>query len=60
VASGPTARDIGEHRQDRQFIIVVPKNERIVPEKDEGECDDEQSGREGAEEMIAPAVRSDS
>ena len=60
VAFGPGARYIGEHRQDRQFIIVVPKNERIMPEKDEGECDDEQSGREGAEEMIAPAVRSDS
>ena len=31
----PTARDIGEHRQNRQFIIVIPKNERIMPEQDE-------------------------
>jgi len=37
----PTSCDIGEHRQDRQFIIVVPKNERVVPEKDERKNDDD-------------------
>jgi hypothetical protein len=37
----PTARYIGEHRQDRQFIVVVPKNERIVPEKDQAEEDND-------------------
>src|ERR1700738_21623 len=36
----PAPRDIGEHRQDRQFIIVVPKKERIVPEKDGTKRDD--------------------
>src|SRR5881398_720378 len=33
----PAARHIGEHRQDRQFVVVVPKNERIVPEQNEAE-----------------------
>ncbi len=41
VAFGPTARHIGEHRQNRQFIIVFPKNERIMPEKDQAEADDD-------------------
>jgi hypothetical protein len=41
VAFGPTACHIGEHRQDRQFIIVVPKKERIVPKQKEAKCDDE-------------------
>src|SRR5206468_4943163 len=39
----PTARHIGEHRQDRQFIIIIPKNERIVPEKKQAEEDDDKS-----------------
>jgi len=37
----PTAGDVREHRQDRQFIVIVPKNERIVPKKKETETDDE-------------------
>ena len=31
MAFGPTARHVGEHGQNRQFIIVVPKNQWIVP-----------------------------
>jgi len=34
---GPTARCIGEHRQDRQLVIVVPKNVWIMPEQDQAE-----------------------
>jgi hypothetical protein len=49
VAFGPTARHIGEDRQDRQFIIVIPKNERIMPEKDEAEEDNNQTGTDCAE-----------
>ena len=41
MAFGPTARHVGEHGQNRQFIIVIPKNERIVPEQDEAKEDDE-------------------
>ena len=37
----PTARHVGKHRQHRQFIIVVPKKQRIVPEQDEAEADNE-------------------
>jgi hypothetical protein len=33
----PAARHVGEHGQDRQFVIVIPKNERIVPEKKQAE-----------------------
>jgi hypothetical protein len=37
----PTARHVGEYGQNRQFIVVVPKQERIVPEKNEAkEYDD--------------------
>jgi hypothetical protein len=37
----PTPRHVGEHRQDRQLIVVVPKNERIVAKKNQTETDDE-------------------
>src|SRR6266478_2278225 len=40
----PAARHIGEHRQDRQFVVVIPKNERIVPEQNEAEQDDNEAG----------------
>ena len=45
----PTARHIGEHGQDRQFIVVIPKNERIVPEKKQTKCDDDQAGTDRTE-----------
>ena len=37
----PAARNIGEHRQDGQLVIVIPKNERIMPEEDEAEKGDD-------------------
>jgi hypothetical protein len=37
----PTAGDVREHRQDRQFIVIIPKNERIVPKQKQTETDDE-------------------
>ena len=40
----PTARDISENRQDGEFVIVVPKKERIVPEEEETEGDDNRAG----------------
>jgi hypothetical protein len=52
MAIGPTARHVGEHGKNRQFIIVVPKNERIVPEKNEAKGDDEKAGGECAEKII--------
>jgi hypothetical protein len=36
----PTARHIRKYGQHGQFIIVIPKNERIVPEQKKAECDD--------------------
>ena len=41
ISFRPTARHIGEYRQHRQFIIVIPKEERIVPEQNETEEDNE-------------------
>ncbi len=37
----PTPRHIGEDGQHRQFIIVIPKNQRIMPEKKQAEDNDE-------------------
>jgi hypothetical protein len=51
VAFGPTACHIGEYRQDRQLIIVVPKKERIVPKKEQTECNDNETGADCAEEI---------
>jgi len=36
----PTPRDVGEHRQDRYFVVVVPKKERIVPKQNQAEGND--------------------
>jgi hypothetical protein len=41
MALRPAARHIGEHWQDRQLIIIIPKDEWIVPEKDEAEEEDD-------------------
>ena len=41
MAFTPAARDIGEHGQDRQLVIVVPENERIAPEQGETKCDND-------------------
>jgi hypothetical protein len=37
----PTAGDVGEDGQDRQFVIVVPKKERIVPEQNQTKANDD-------------------
>ena len=58
MAFGPTARHIGENRQDRYFIIVVPKNERIMPEKDQAEGNDNQARTDCGQE-ISPLVNTD-
>jgi hypothetical protein len=29
----PTARDIGENWKDGNFVIVIPKQKRIVPQQ---------------------------
>ena len=58
MAFRPTARHVGEHRHDRQLIVVVPKNERIVPEQNEAEEDDQQAGGRRAEDFRARGARS--
>ena len=48
MAFRPTARHVCEHGQNRQFIVVVPKQEGIVPEKNEAKEYDKQAGRSSA------------
>jgi hypothetical protein len=50
----PTARDISEHRQDRKFVIVVPEQERIVPEQKETERDYDGAGEYRASAIASP------
>jgi hypothetical protein len=38
---GPTPRHVGENWQHRHFVIIIPKNERIVPEQYQAEGNDE-------------------
>ena len=45
----PTAGHIGENRKDRDFVIVVPEKERVVPEQNETEQRYNNSGCESAE-----------
>ena len=45
----PGARHIGENRKDGDFVVVIPKNERVVREEKKGEDDDDQGRRDGAE-----------
>ena len=40
----PASRDIGEDRQDRELVIVVPKKKWIVPEQEETEYGDNCAG----------------
>src|ERR1700736_2634026 len=53
----PAARDIGEHWQDRQFIIVAPKNERIVPEKKKAKGDNDGSREQRAKDFRTRGAR---
>src|SRR5262249_35193877 len=53
MAFAPTTRDIREHRQDRQLVIVVPKNERIVPKQKKAKYDNDCDGAEGAEPIAS-------
>ena len=33
----PASRDISENGKDRKLVVVVPKNERVVPEEKQAE-----------------------
>ncbi len=48
MAFRPTARDIGEDRQDRELVIVIPKEQRIAPEENGKEEKDERAARKRA------------
>src|SRR4029453_15959426 len=58
MAFAPAPRDIGEHGQDRQFIVVIPKNKWIVPEQEQTKCDDNCASSDCAEE-ISPLINTD-
>jgi hypothetical protein len=42
----PSARHVGANRQNGNLVIVVPKNERIVREKEQAESDDKRARRD--------------
>src|ERR1700682_1500218 len=44
VSFRPAPRHVGKNGQDRKFIVVVPKEKRIVPEEDEAEGGDGKTG----------------
>jgi hypothetical protein len=45
----PCPRHIGEHRQDGNFVVVVPKNEGIVREQEEAERDGDEASDDRAD-----------
>ena len=57
MAFRPTARHVCKHGQNRQFIVVVPKQEGIVPEKNEAKEYDEQAGRSSAKNFRTRRAR---
>ncbi len=40
----PTARDVSENGQDGKLVVIIPKNEWIVPEKQQRKSNDDQTG----------------
>src|SRR5581483_3755267 len=58
VTFAPTARDIGEDGQDRQLIIVVPKNEWVAPKQQQTKCDNNYSSERRAKK-IWPRINTD-
>jgi hypothetical protein len=54
MALAPAAGHVGEHWQDRQFVIIVPKKERIVPEKEQTKEDDDETSDERATAIASP------
>ena len=47
----PATGDVGKHRQDRQLIIVVPEHERIAPEENQAEANNEETSCCRADEI---------
>ena len=44
MALRAAACHVGKHGKDGQFVVVIPKDERIVPEKKQAERDDDKPG----------------
>src|SRR5438874_898332 len=48
----PTPRHIGEDGQNRKLVVIIPKQEWIMPEQQETECHDDESGKESANKVV--------
>ena len=46
----PTSSDIGKHGEDRKLVIVVPEDQRIMPEQEEAECENDETGSDSADD----------
>src|ERR1700682_1296719 len=51
MSFGPASCHIGEHRQNRKLVIVIPKEKWIVPEQHKTKRDNNCSRSERAEEI---------
>src|SRR5437868_996431 len=52
ISFRPASSNVSENRQDRELVIVVPKEKRIVPEENEAEGDDGEAGEKRTEEIV--------
>src|SRR3954451_4637311 len=53
----PTAGDVRKDGKDRQLVIVVPEEQRIVPKKDQAEENDDSACAQRAESFRTRATR---
>src|SRR5256885_1351883 len=49
----PTAGNVGEDRKNRQLVVVIPKDERIVPEKNQAKESDERASTKRRDKVVA-------
>jgi hypothetical protein len=53
----PASLDISKHRQNRDCVIVIPKQEGILPEQDKAKRDGDATGSERAEDFRTREAR---
>ncbi len=50
----PRPRHVGEDREDGELVVVVPEKQRIAPQENEKEENNESATIERADEIAAP------
>jgi hypothetical protein len=49
----PASGDVRKDRQNRELVIIIPKDQRIVPQKQQTKRDDNQAGAQCAEKIAS-------